>query len=202
MLAARLATWYNRFRGDMAMTAPKILLTGRPGVGKTCAIRRTLSLLSGLQAVGFYTRELRGPVGRLGFEAVTLEGKKRTLAHVEFGGPERVSQYGVDVVGFEGEIVASIGPAAQSSANLVVIDEIGKMECFSMAFQDAVRQALDGPLPVLGTVAMRGSGFTAQVRSRSDVELIEVTVANRDDIPLQIARRLRKDIRTEQGAEQ
>jgi len=182
------------------MSAPKILLTGRPGVGKTYVIRRTLSLLAGLRAVGFYTTELRGPGGRLGFEAVTLEGSKLTLAHVDFRGFPRVSRYGVDVDGFEREIVPSIGAAVQLSADLIVIDEIGKMECFSMAFRDAVRLAVDGPLPVLGTVAKMGGGFMARVRSRQDVELIEVTLTNRDEIPLQLAARLRSEIRIEQGA--
>ena len=184
------------------MGGPKIVLTGRPGVGKTCAIRRTVSLLAGLRVVGFYTTELRGPHGRLGFEAVTLEGRKLTLARVDFPGPQRVSRYGVDVEGFEQEIVPSIGAAAQSSADLIVIDEIGKMECFSMAFRDGVRLALDGPVPVLCTVAKMGGGFMAQVRARPDVEMIEVTLTNRDEIPVQVAARLRSDIRTEQGAEQ
>ncbi|HUW10222.1 MAG TPA: hypothetical protein VM537_10860 [Anaerolineae bacterium] len=38
------------------MSAPKILLTGRPGVGKTCAIKHTLTRLEGLRAVGSIRR--------------------------------------------------------------------------------------------------------------------------------------------------
>jgi len=56
MLAARLAPWYNRTAGEMAKSAPKILLTGRPGVGKTCAIKHTLTRLEGLRAVGSIRR--------------------------------------------------------------------------------------------------------------------------------------------------
>jgi len=172
------------------MGAPKLLLTGRPGVGKTTVIMRTLALLDESHAVGFYTRELRGPRGRLGFEAVTLDGRKQVLAHVDFRSRQRVSKYGVDVAGFERRIVPSIDPEAQPEADLIVIDEIGKMECFSARFREAVRRALDSPLPLLGTIGKAGGGFIAEVKARPDVELIEVTLANRDRLPAQLAARL------------
>ncbi len=172
------------------MSAPKILLTGRPGVGKTTVIMRTLALLERPQASGFYTRELRGPRGRLGFQAVTLDGHRQVLAHVDFRSRQRVGKYGVDVSGFEREIVSQVDPAARPEADLIVVDEIGKMECFSSAFQAAVRRALDSPLPLLGTIARSGGGFIAHVRARPDVELIEVTVANRERLPAQLAARL------------
>jgi nucleoside-triphosphatase len=161
------------------MDALKILLTGRPGVGKTTVIQRTLALLDRPLASGFYTGELRGPRGRLGFEAVTLDGRKQVLAHVDFSSR-----------GFEREIVPSIDPAAQMDADLIVVDEIGKMECFSPCFREAVRRALDSPLPLLGTIAKGGGGFFAEVRARPDVELIEVTMANRERLPVLLAARL------------
>lgn len=171
------------------MDALKILLTGRPGVGKTTVIKRTLALLDRPRASGFYTGELRGPRGRLGFEAVTLDGRKQVLAHVDFPGRQRVSKYGVDVAGFEREIVPSIDPAAQLDADLIVVDEIGKMECFSPCFREAVRRALDSPLPLLGTIGKAG-GFIAEIRARPYVELIEVRPANRERLPALLAERL------------
>ncbi len=172
------------------MEALKILLTGRPGVGKTTVIKRTLALLDRPRASGFYTGELRGSRGRLGFEAVTLDGRKQVLAHVDFPSRQRVSKYGVDVAGFEREIVPSIDPAAQLDADLIVVDEIGKMECFSPCFREAVRRALDSPLPLLGTIAKGGGGFFAEVRARPNVELVEVTLPNRERLPVLLAARL------------
>lgn len=172
------------------MGVPKILLTGRPGVGKTTVIMRTLALLERPRASGFYTRELRGPHGRLGFEAVALDGHRQVLAHVDFRSPQRVSRYGVDVAGFEREIVPYVDPTARPEADLIVVDEIGKMECFSERFQAAVWRALDSALPLLGTIGQAGGGFIARVRARPDVQLIEVTPANRERLPAQLAARL------------
>ena len=167
-----------------------LLLTGRPGVGKTTAIMRTLEFLEGCAVTGFYTRELRGPRGRLGFEVVTLDGRRQTLAHVEFRSRDRVSRYGVDVAGFETEIVPAIDPLLHPDADLIVVDEIGKMECFSARFQEAVLRALESEVPVLGTVGLGGHPFIRQIRVRADVELIQITAENRDRLPQQLSRRV------------
>lgn len=167
-----------------------ILLTGRPGVGKTTVIMRALEMMPDIRATGFYTRELRGPKGRAGFEAITLDGRRRILAHVNFKGPHRVSKYGVDVAGFEGEIVPAIDPTLHPEAQLIVIDEVGKMECFSPKFRETVVRALDSGKAVLGTIGVRGGGFIQSLKRRDDVEVIEVTRGNRDRLPERLARAL------------
>jgi nucleoside-triphosphatase len=50
-----------------------LLLTGRPGVGKTTVIKKVAEAL-GDRAGGFYTEEIRGAEGRRrGFQLVTLK---------------------------------------------------------------------------------------------------------------------------------
>ena len=57
------------------------------------------------------------------------------------------------------------------------------MECFSSRFVEAVRTLLDSPAVVVATVALRGGGFIAQGKERSDLEVWQVTASNRDDLP-------------------
>ena len=168
-----------------------LLLTGRPGIGKTTVIRRLLALLPPLQASGFTTAEVRAAHGRLGFLAATLAGHEILLAHVQRRSPYRVGAYGVDVAAFEREIVPALS-AERGEVELFVVDEIGKMECFSPAFRAAVERLLEDPRPLLGTIALRGTPFIEQVRARPDVQLIEVTAANRDSLPQQLARRVQE----------
>jgi nucleoside-triphosphatase THEP1 len=66
---------------------------------------------------------------------------------------------------------------------LYLVDEIGKMESLSRAFTGAVAALLDSGLPVVATVAQRGSGFIAEVKRHPRAELWEVTGANRDGMP-------------------
>ncbi len=117
------------------------LLTGRPGTGKTSLIKQVVAQMKG-KAGGFYTEEIRSQGVREGFRLVTLDGEQAILAHVNIHSPYRVSKYGVDVEALERVGVPALQRAAQQ-CDLVVIDEIGKMELFSPRFREAVSQVID-----------------------------------------------------------
>jgi hypothetical protein len=46
-------------------------------------------------------------------------------------------------------------------------------------------------VPVLATIAAKGSGFIAGVKGWPDVEIVAVTAANRDQLPDELVRRFR-----------
>jgi len=161
-----------------------ILLTGPPGCGKTTVIIKLADRLAGRPVSGFYTQELREGGSRVGFGIRTFDGVEGVLAHVKLPGPKHVGRYGVDVAGFESIALPTL---ARTDAKLLVIDEIGKMECFSQAFCDAVWAALDSGRDVIATIAMKGGGFIERIKSRPDVVLLKLTVAERDVMPARLA---------------
>ena len=169
--------------------AKNILLTGPPGCGKTTIIRRVVEALGGLRVAGFYTQEIRQHGQRVGFEAVGLGGQTATLAHVDFHGPYRVGRYGVGLESFEAIVQAELN-RQPGDVDLFVIDEIGKMDCMSPVFAEAATRILDGPVPVLATIAAKGSSFIAGTKARPDVEIVTVTAANRDRLPDELVRRI------------
>jgi nucleoside-triphosphatase THEP1 len=71
------------------------------------------------------------------------------------------------------------------------------MESFSTAFRVAVDQLLNGPVPVLGTVGRGGGRFMQGVRQRADVHLVEVTEANRDQLPDRLVQALGEGVQRE-----
>ena len=73
------------------------------------------------------------------------------------------------------------------SSKLVIIDEIGKMECLSSTFRDLVESFLDAPAPFIRTIALKAGGFIDEVKHRKDVQLTEVTERNRDALLPEIA---------------
>ncbi len=166
-----------------------LLITGRPGSGKTTLIRRIAEHLPEVRTAGFYTAEIRESGRRAGFELVSLDGRRQVLAHVAIGGPRRVSRYGVDLEGFEAFLEPV--PFFSPGTDLIVIDEIGKMEWFSERFREIVRGALDAPVPCVATIARRGGGGIDRIRERADVEIIEVTRGNRDDLMPALLERVR-----------
>jgi len=158
----------------------KVLLTGRPGCGKTTLIKRFVKKLA-KPAGGFYTEELREGGVRVGFRLATLDGNEVPLAHVDFKTPERLGKYGLDLSALESVGVKAIREAVRSQ-RLVVIDEIGPMEIRSAVFRDAVTEAFDSPevSGVLATIVARSLPFSDAIKSRPDVKLIEVHRNNRE----------------------
>ena len=161
-----------------------VLLTGRPGCGKTTVIHRTLALID-RPVGGFYTREIRQAGQRLGFEIVSLDEQSAILAHVDLPGSQRVGKYGLDLAALESLGVAAVQQAIDQD-QLVVIDEIGPMEMRSQRFREVVLAALDSRSTVLGTIVQRSTSFGDQVKRHSDVTLIDVLPSNRDALPSQL----------------
>jgi nucleoside-triphosphatase len=187
---AEEATSQGEAEEDPAESATNVFVTGRPGVGKTTLIRRVLSDI-GADAGGFYTSEIRERGTRVGFSITSLDGESGTLARVDYGGPYRVGKYGVNREDLERVGVAAL-ESATAAAELVIMDEIGRMELCSPAFQTAVMKALDGRTPVLGTIQDRSNRFLDAVRARKDVEVIEITEGNRDEMVAVVSDRVRE----------
>jgi len=157
-----------------------ILITGLPGVGKTTLIKNIAEALKNLRPVGFYTAEIREGGRRKGFELISLDGKKGLLSHTDVHSPYRVGRYKVDVKGFEA-FLGSI-PILNPSTRLIVIDEIGKMECFSDQFKNLLKEILDSEKSVIATIALKGSGVIEEIKKRNDLELFEITRRNRNSL--------------------
>ncbi len=141
----------------------------------------------GAAAAGFLTREIRERGRRIGFEVEALDGEREVLAHIDLPGPPRVGKYGVDLEAFERVALPAI---SEPDAQVVVIDELGKMELASSRFCDAVRGLLEQSLPLLATVHAHRHPFTDDVKRRADVELIRLTRSSRDQLPERLASRL------------
>ena len=152
------------------------LLTGRPGTGKTSLIKQVVARMEG-KAGGFFTEEIRSQGGREGFRLVTLDGVEAILAHVNVRSRYRVGRYGVNVEGLERVGVPALHQAARQ-CDLIVIDEIGKMELFSPRFREAVLQVIDGGKRVLGTIMLSTNPWADAIKQRPQVNLITVTRDN------------------------
>ena len=167
----------------------RLLIEARPGAGKTTALSRVAELLrdEGVALSGFLTREMRDGRRRVGFEIETFDGEHGLLAHVDIAGPPRVGRYGVDLEEFERLAL----PPLEEPANVVLIDELGKMELASERFRSATSALFESDVPIVATVHTFRHPFTDALKERADVTTIRLTRANRDGLPEELAERLR-----------
>jgi nucleoside-triphosphatase len=155
-----------------------ILICGPPGVGKTTLIKKILKKIN-LRAGGFYTEEIRGRSNRVGFKIISLDNQEGILAHISIKGAKRVGRYGVNIYDLESIGVKSLDRALRNE-DLLIIDEIGKMEIFSDKFKEKVLVCLNSEKFVLATIGIGGDKFISKIRERKDIILFTINIENRD----------------------
>ena len=162
---------------DQEVRHRNILFTGLPGCGKSTIIEKIVQRID-RPSTGFFTREILDRGRRVGFSITTLNGQHGTLAHIDIRIRIRVGRYGVNIQDIEKIAVPSMRP--ENDNVIVVVDEIGKMECFSGLFKQTLMNILDATNTVVGSITLKGNAFIGAIKKRPDTLLISVSEKNRD----------------------
>ena len=160
-----------------------VFLTGEIGCGKSTALQKTLELLPGLKAQGIqtYYSEPRGSeIKRLYLRAFGDTQQGTFLAELPGGDLSRI------VPAFD-ELGSRLIEQAQREAQLIVIDEIGRLERDAHAYHAALRQCIEGDVPMLCVIRKLKAPWADWIRNHPRVHLIEVAMDNRDDVPREAA---------------
>ena len=156
----------------------RIVITGRPGVGKTTLIEKLVAELS-IPVGGMITREIRKCDHRVGFSVIDIAtGKEGILAHIHQRNGPRMGRYRVNLHDLEEIGVAAIDNAL-SAGSVVVIDEIGPMEISSGKFIPTVEHVVASDAPfIISTHAKLDHPLIH--RLRQEFTLYRVKMGNRD----------------------
>ncbi|EDY35527.1 conserved hypothetical protein [Aciduliprofundum boonei T469] len=167
----------------------KIGLSGLPGVGKTTTLIKTIEILEeeGYVVGGMITEELRENGKRTGFYVLDWMSKeKKVFAHKDFESRHKVGKYGIDIKALE-EVGIKALQDAMDKADIIVIDEIGKMEVESKKFVQTVRDILDMDKHIIMTLHKKSrNSLLQEIRRRDDIRMLEVTPINRNLLPFKI----------------
>ncbi|MEM2561752.1 MAG: NTPase [Candidatus Bathyarchaeia archaeon] len=171
----------------MASVAKRILLvTGKPGSGKTTAILKVAEALKaeGYRIGGMISREVREEGTRVGFEIIDLNSYNRgLLAHIGQQIGPRLGKYRVNLNDLNRVGVSAILNAIME-CDIIVIDEIGPMELFSEPFREAVLKAVESNKLIIGVIHWRAiDKLVDKIKSMNDAEVFDLTLENRNDIP-------------------
>ena len=154
-------------------------------MGKSTVIKELIRRLKaeGIAVSGMLTADMHEGGRRVGFSIEDIKtGETGILAHVQphRHGPQ-VGKYTVNLTDLD-KIGAHSITSALSQSNLIIIDEIGPMELKSKRFIEAVEDALKSDTPLIVTVHQRSTHELVR-RIKRTFEILEVTEANRDEMP-------------------
>jgi len=179
------------------MASLKIGITGLPGAGKTKALLKVIEMLEadGKTVGGMITEPIEKKKTRVGFYITDwVSGSKKTLAHVDIDSKTVVGKYKVDLDVLNEVGVKAIERACEEN-DVIVIDEVGKMEVESEEFVEAVRAALEFEKPLILTLHKKSRNPLLQdIRRRDDIRILEVTPVNRNLLPYKIMKLINGEI--------
>jgi nucleoside-triphosphatase len=127
-------------------------ITGLPKSGKTTLLKKLVDNLKSrkLAVGGFLSPEEKVHGTRIGFKVMDVNtGKKARLAAVDIDGP-KVAKYHVDLRSFESFLAACLKDI--SKYDLIIVDEIGRMEMKSTRFQDCLEKVLESSIPLIASL--------------------------------------------------
>ena len=154
-----------------------IFLYGDIGVGKTTIIRNFIERLN--CSIGGFVEKHHLYDDRKEFRIISLyDGQVTEPIGVSFFNKNKFKSI-AEVFEIDGvEILQNSFRERQ----LIIMDELGFMECDAKEFQRAVYKALNSNKPVIGVIKAKGCEFLEDIRKRDDVTLIEVKESNRDEV--------------------
>jgi len=180
-----------------ASEVPKIGITGLPHAGKTQTLLKIIEMLEAEEFVvgGMITESIVFRNKRVGFYVMDwLSKKKRKFAHENIESSVQVGRYGVDMRALDTVGVKAIRSAIDE-ADIIIVDEVGKMEVESVNFVKVVNDALDSDKPLILTLHKKSRNPLLQdIRRRDDIRILEVTPVNRNLLPYKVMKLMRGEL--------
>jgi len=164
-----------------------IVVTGRPGVGKSTVCLKVIELLKerGLKVGGIICPEIREGGVRVGFKVLDLmSGRSGLLAHVNIPSPIMIGKYYVQLKSFEDVLIDALNSALEN-ADVIVFDEVGPMELKSNVVLNFLSSISEINKPILLVVHWKVINNLKDL-IKVDYKVFTVTFENRMSLPNKI----------------
>ena len=159
-----------------------IFLTGPVQVGKSTIIRKTLGALQ-ITPGGFRSVSVADlPDGQMSVYIIPASNAAPAMGDFNRVGIRKGAGRGIEKIpeAFERAGVQTLQGAEH--AQLILIDEVGRMESQAQHFSERILELLDGSVPILGVVQkIADTPLTNAIRRHPNVRIGEVSLDNREE---------------------
>ena len=167
----------------------KIGISGPFGIDKTDTLERIIEMLKEkeISVGGMITDPIMENNRRVGYQVMDWQSKEKAVfAHIALDLSEEVNGYGVDLDTLDEVGVKAIRKAAENN-DVILVDEIGKMQVKSEKFNKTVKAAMEVDKPMILTFQKKSRNPLLQdIRRRDDVRMLELTDVNKDLLPYKV----------------
>ena len=171
-----------------------VLLSGEPRVGKTTALKKIIQMIGESNCSGFYTEEIRDEFNRIGFDCVSLDGRRKRIADVNIQHSDiRMGRYGIDIEAFE-DFLLQVMNNSFSSSKIIIIDEIGPIQLLSTKFRQEINNILTSSNYVIGTIFYNKHPEIDEIKKIPGIKIYTMTSENRNTLVENIYQEIREFI--------
>lgn len=178
----------------------KVGISGAWGARKTETLESIIRMLSDedIEVGGMVTEPIMEDNRRVGFQVMDWSTKEKAVfAHLDLDSPTEIKGYGVNLDSLNEVGVKAIKDAAKEK-EVVLIDEIGKMQVESEKFKEVVSKIFEIDKPLIITFEKKSRNTLLQdLRRRDDVRMLELTDVNKNLLPYKVVELIKEELEGE-----
>ncbi len=175
----------------------KIGISGALGPQKSETIKSIIKMLDeeGFDVGGMVTEPIMEDNKRVGFQVMDWSTKEKAVfSHLDLQSSVEVKGYGVNLDSLNEVGVKAIKNAAKEN-DIILIDEIGKMQVESEKFCETIRSIYEVNKPLIITFEKKSRNTLLQdLRRRDDVRMLELTNVNKDLLPYKVVELIKEEL--------
>ncbi|MCL4350075.1 MAG: NTPase [Candidatus Thermoplasmatota archaeon] len=169
--------------------AVKIGITGPVGSIKADALGKIIDMLKnqGKNIQGVLVTEIMEQGKLRGYSILDIYTKRKIVfADTSISSRVKIDKIGVDTRLLEELLIPSLQRAVES-ADVIVIDEVGKLENTTKSIQKVINDALNSTRPILVTIHKKSRNPVLQeIRALEGVRIFDITPINRSLLPYRV----------------
>lgn len=170
---------------------PALIITGPPKIGKSTILEKVIANLikKNKCLLGCVVKEIKEQNNRIGFDLCFLPSNKTMLmaSSKQNLSNQKIGKFSVSINTIENYLIQQINAMSEDQIHdVLVFDEIGRMQNLSHKFLPAIDMLMKSKKPLIATIVNDDEIWARKYKNNSQNFVITANESNRDFIPILI----------------